>query len=99
MTEKMTENDLINRIIELQGLSEFHRNIVSGHVYDGIDYMKASGVPDSVIYSRKSIGVLNSYVTDVWNLTQGQCKLSPFLKERIIQLALEDDEKAGDENV
>lgn len=88
----MTEKDLTNRVIQILGLTEYHYSIINGFVADGIDYLKSAGVEDSVIYSKKSVGVLVQYVTDVWNLTQGQSKLSPFFKERVTQLALTGDE-------
>lgn len=91
----MTEKELTNRVIQILGLTEYHADIIGGFVADGIDYLKSAGVQDSVIFSNKSVGVLVQYVTDVWNLTQGQSKLSPFFKERVVQLAL----CGGDEDV
>lgn len=88
----MTEKDLTNRVIKMLGLTEYHAEIIGGFVSDGINYLKSAGVKESVIYSNKSVGVLVQYVTDVWNLTQGQSKLSPFFKERVIQLAMVGDE-------
>lgn len=88
----MTEKDLTNRVIQILGLTEYHEKIIDGFVSDGIDYLKSAGVPDSVIFSKRSVGVLVQYVNDVWNLTQGQSKLSPFFKERVIQLSMTGDE-------
>lgn len=93
--EEMTEKDLTDRVIEILGLTEYHYKTISGYVYDGIDYLKNAGVPDSVIHSKQSIGVLVQYVNDTWTLTQGQSKLSPFFNERVRQLSLCD----GDEDV
>lgn len=89
----MTSNDLTKRVMVVLGLTDYHYDIVNNFVLDGIDYLKSSGVKDDVIYSQKSVGVLVQYTTDVWNLTQGQSKLSPFFKERVIQLSMMGDEE------
>lgn len=90
----MTSKELTNKVILILGLTEYHYDIINNFVLDGIDYLRSSGVPDSIIYSQKSIGCLVQYVTDVWNLTQGQSKLSNFFHERVAQLVL-----AGEEDV
>lgn len=87
----MTVDDLTKKVILLLGLTEYHYELILTFVEDGIDYMRSAGVCDEIIYSKKSIGILTQYVTDVWNYNSGKGKLSPFLHERITQLALECD--------
>ena len=54
---------------------------------DGIKaFMKDAGVSDEIIESDDASGVIVSGVIDTWNYGSGEVKLSPFTKERIIQL-------------
>lgn len=89
----MTLNDLTDKVILILGLTEYHKDLVQNYIQDGIDYMRSSGVSDSVIYSQRSVGPLVMYVNDIWNYTQGQTKISSLFKERVIQLTLEGDDE------
>ncbi|MBR0038952.1 MAG: hypothetical protein IJP71_02985 [Lachnospiraceae bacterium] len=54
---------------------------------DGMkDYMKSAGVPSEVVGDKMSYGAIVAGVTDTWNYGGGEIKLSPYTKERIIQL-------------
>ena len=55
-------------------------------------YMKSAGVPDSVIESDIACGAIVSGVIDTWMYGSGSINLSPFTKERIIQLKFEETE-------
>ena len=91
----MTINDLTNKVILVLGLTEYHKDLVQNYIQDAIDYMRSSGVSDSIIYSQRSVGPLVMYVNDIWNYTQGQTKISKLFEQRVIQLSYEGD----DENV
>lgn len=53
-------------------------------------YMKSAGVSDSVVESDIACGAIVSGVIDTWQYGSGAINLSPFTKERIIQLKFEE---------
>ena len=54
---------------------------------DGIkEYMKSAGVSDTVLNSDMASGAIVAGVMDTWNYGSGEVNLSPYTKERIIQL-------------
>lgn len=54
---------------------------------DGIKtFMKSAGVSDAVLKSDISSGAIVAGVMDTWNYGSGEISLSPYTKERIIQL-------------
>ena len=54
---------------------------------DGVKaYMESAGVSEDVLNSELSHGAIVAGVTDTWNYGNGEIKLSPYTKERIIQL-------------
>lgn len=54
---------------------------------DGVkDYMKSAGVSSEVLSNEISYGCIVAGVIDTWQLGGGTIKLSPYTKERIIQL-------------
>lgn len=54
---------------------------------DGIKaFMKSAGVSDTVLNSDTSSGAIVAGVMDTWNYGSGEISLSPYTKERIIQL-------------
>lgn len=57
-------------------------------------YMLSAGVHKSIVDSPISIGTIIRGVSDLWDYGSGSTGLSPYFKERCIQLR----EKDGDEN-
>lgn len=55
-------------------------------------YMKDAGVPESVINSAISAGVISRGVTDLWSYGTNDGKLSNYFYQRVSQLALSDEE-------
>ncbi len=54
---------------------------------DGVkSFMKSAGVSDTVLDSDTSSGAIVAGVIDTWNYGSGEVNLSPYTKERIIQL-------------
>lgn len=54
---------------------------------DGIKtFMKFAGVSDTVLNSDIASGAIVAGVIDTWNYGSGEVKLSPYTRERIIQL-------------
>lgn len=58
------------------------------HIRDVKDVMLKSGVPQSVIESNVSVGVITRGVADLWNNGSGNISLSPYFYQRVSQLAL-----------
>ena len=50
-------------------------------------YMRSAGVPEEVIESDVSAGVIARGVTDLWNYNGGAGKLSDYFYQRVSQLA------------
>lgn len=58
---------------------------------DGIkNYMKSAGVSSKILSNDISTGCIVAGVIDTWQLGGGTIKLSPYTKERIIQLKNEE---------
>ena len=57
-------------------------------------YMKDAGVPESVVDSDTSAGVIARGVTDLWNYNGGAGKLSDYFYQRVSQLAYTSKEVA-----
>lgn len=57
------------------------------------DFMRGAGVSDAIINSNSSVGVIIRGVSDLWDYGSGSTGLSPYFKERVVQL------RAGEENV
>lgn len=49
-------------------------------------YMLSAGVNQAIIDSSLSIGTIIRGVSDLWNYGSGTTELSPYFKERCIQL-------------
>jgi hypothetical protein len=58
-------------------------------------YMLDAGVPESVVNSDTSAGVIARGVTDLWNYNGGAGKLSEYFYQRVSQLALSTKEVAN----
>lgn len=57
------------------------------------DFMHRAGVSDAIINSNSSVGVITRGVSDLWDYGSGSTGLSPYFKERVVQL------RAGEEDV
>lgn len=57
------------------------------------DFMRGAGVSDAIINSNSSVGVITRGVSDLWDYGSGSTGLSPYFKERVVQL------RAGEKDV
>lgn len=62
---------------------------VKGYVQEVIYYMKSAGVPEELANSEMAVGVVTRGVSDLWDYGSGNTSLSPYFKERVIQLCYE----------
>lgn len=66
---------------------------VNGYAKEAISYMVDAGVKADIARGVGAVGVVARGVADLWNYGSGEGKLSPYFKERVIQLAYKTEEK------
>lgn len=70
--------------------SDYMNDLLNVYINEVKEYMLSSGVSESVTESEKSIGCIVRGVADLWNYGKGSTSLSPYFKERVIQLTREE---------
>lgn len=90
----MAEFDILTTVktaLGLQGNDYFDATL---QIYIGEvkDYLISGGCSQAVVDSASSAGVIARGVADLWNYGSGSAELSPYFKERAIQLC----SKGGD---
>lgn len=68
--------------------SDYHDATIQFYIDEVNEYLISAGVPESVINSKTSAGVVARGVMDLWNYGAGDGKLSPYFYERVIQLSI-----------
>lgn len=80
-------DELLSKVKNALGITSTAQDDTLQVYIDGMkDYMKSAGVPSEVVEDKMSYGAIVAGVTDTWNYGGGEIKLSPYTKERIIQL-------------
>lgn len=80
----------LNKIKSMLGISgTFHDEALEGYIAEVIEFLVASGVSRETAESEKVYGLIARGVSDLWNLGSGNASLSPYFKQRVIQLAYE----------
>lgn len=69
--------------------SDYMDNLLQVYIDEVKEYMVGAGVTQEITESKKSIGVIVRGVADLWNYGKGNTELSPYFKERVIQLVRE----------
>lgn len=72
---------------------DFQDNTLQIHIDEVKDFMHRAGVSDAIINSNSSVGVITRGVSDLWDYGSGSTGLSPYFKERVVQL------RAGEKDV
>lgn len=86
--KKMTEEEILKMVIKALGLTEtYHKEVIEPFVQDVKFYLADAGISALIINSSASVGVFIRGVSDLWNYGSGGASLSPYFKERVIQLA------------
>lgn len=65
----------------------YQNKTVQAYIDEVNEYLRAAGVPESLINVSVSAGTVARGVADLWNYGAGDGKLSPYFYERVIQLA------------
>lgn len=80
-------DEILSKVKNALGITSTAQDDTLRVYIDGMkDYMKSAGVPPEVVEDKMSYGAIVAGVTDTWNYGGGEIKLSPYTKERIIQL-------------
>lgn len=94
----MTEQELLAKVkIGLGITGDYQDEAVSFYIDEVKHFMRSAGVPQNVVDSSESVGVIMRGVADLWNYGSGSVKLSDYFVQRVIQLSLET--AGGDDNV
>lgn len=80
--------DILERVKSDLGLTgnSFHDSTLSGYIAEVKEYLLDAGVSEAVVNSESSAGVISRGVSDLWNYGSGGTGLSPYFRERAIQL-------------
>lgn len=78
--------DAVMTALGLEG-NEFQRPTIEFYVDEVNEYLKDAGVPEDVIGTKPTVGIVARGVADLWSYGAGNGKLSVYFKERAIQLA------------
>lgn len=90
--------DILTKVKSALGITGNYQDATLNIYIDEVKaYMKDAGVPESVINSDISAGVISRGVTDLWSYGTNDGKLSTYFYQRVSQLALSDEE--ADANV
>ena len=67
---------------------EYQDSTLQIYLDEVICYLKDAGVPEDVLESDASTGIIVRGVADLWNYGSGGTQLSPYFVQRAIQLAV-----------
>lgn len=79
--------DKIKAMLGITGT--FQDEALQGYATEVIEFLISSGVDRATAESEKAIGVVARGISDLWNLGSGNAALSPYFRQRVIQLAYE----------
>lgn len=83
--------DTLMEIKDRLGITgDYQDKIIQGYISDVKAYMFSAGVKKEVIENEIALGAISRGVFDIWNYGSGSASFSPFFKERVVQLALEE---------
>lgn len=87
--KKLTEDQILTEVKNALGIkTNYQDDTIKPFLTDVMFYLSNAGVPAKTIYSTASVGVIIRGVSDLWNYGSGGTSLSPYFKERVIQLAI-----------
>lgn len=89
--------NILERVKSDLGLTgnNFHDTTLSGYIYEVKEYLLDAGVSETVVNAESSAGVISRMVSDAWNYGSGGVVISPYARERIIQLIYKGRELNG----
>ena len=88
--------NLLEKIKEMLGITgNYHDALLQNYIDEVKQYLLDGGVQSEVVESTASTGAIAKGVIDLWDYGSGNGKLSPYFKERAIQLAMKSKSTAG----
>ncbi len=85
----MNSKELLDKVkTAMMNTGDYQDGAMQIYIDEVLEYIKDAGVPQTVMNSQKIVGVVVRGVSDLWNYGSGEGVLSPYFKERVIQLAL-----------
>lgn len=92
----MAEATVLETVKNMLGVTGTYQDAtMSGYIDEVKQYMLSAGVSEDVVESSTSAGTIARGVADLWNYGAGAGELSPYFKERVIQLALRSKSSGG----
>lgn len=83
----MAEANLLEEVkIRLGVTGEYHDDLLSSYIEDVKVFLMDAGVPEDVIESDASVGVITRGVADTWNYGSGDGEFSQMFFQRAEQL-------------
>lgn len=82
----MSTLDTVKSMIGITG--EYQDATIQAYIDEVKQYLIGAGVSENTVEASTSAGLIARGVTDLWNYGAGDGQLSPYFKERAIQLAL-----------
>lgn len=84
--------DILTKVKSALGITGNYQDATLNIYIDEVKaYMKDAGVPESIINSDISAGVISRGVTDLWSYGTNDGKLSNYFYQRVSQLALSEE--------
>ena len=89
--------DMLSTVMTSIGLkgNDYQSETIQLYINEVNQYLADAGVPEDIIGTERTAGVVSRGVLDLWNYTSGTGRLSSYFKERVIQLSLETTEEGG----
>lgn len=84
--------DILTKVKSALGITGNYQDATLNIYIDEVKaYMQDAGVPESIINSDISAGVISRGVTDLWSYGTNDGKLSNYFYQRVSQLALSEE--------
>ncbi len=80
--------EILNTVKKLLGIvGNYQDETLTAYIDEIQQYLLSAGVNPLIVYSKISAGTIARGVMDLWDYGAGHGKLSPYFKERVIQLS------------
>lgn len=85
----MDATELLIRVKQGLGITgDYQDEVIKLYIDEAKQYMASAGVSQTIIDSPVSIGTIIRGVSDLWDYGNGTTDLSPYFKERCVQLRM-----------
>ena len=90
----MADAGILKKVKQALGVTgTYQDNTLSIYIDEVINYMVDAGVPDVVVNSPASAGVISRGVSDLWNYGSAGGTLSDYFYQRVSQLSYQVEEE------